>query len=150
MPVERLGMRSCRAFRRRPLAGDDQALHLVGALADAGERRVAIEPLDVVFLGIAVGAMDAHRFGAVLQRRLGGEVLGHAGLHVAAVAAVEGLRGVERQQPGGAGARRHLADLERDRLVLDDRLAEGLAQLGVVGREPAARPRRCRRRAPRR
>ena len=43
--------------------------------------------------------------------------------------------GVERQQAGGAGARRHLADLERDRLVLADRLAEGLAQLRVVGGE---------------
>ena len=43
-----------------PLLGDDDALHLVGALADAGERRVAIEPLDVVFLGVAVGAVDAH------------------------------------------------------------------------------------------
>jgi hypothetical protein len=60
-----------------------------------------------------------------------------------AVAAVEGLRRVEGQQARGAGARRHLADLQRDRLVLDDRLAEGLAELRVVGRElsaPSAMP----------
>ena len=115
---------------------DDQALHLVGAFADAGERRVAIEPLDVVFLRIAVGAVDAQRLGRVLERGLGGEILRHAGFHVAALAAVEGRGGIERQQPRGAGARRHLAELERDRLMLGDRLAEGVAHLRVVGREP--------------
>ncbi len=71
----------------------------------------------------------------VLERGLGGEVLGHAGLHVAALAAIEGLRRVERQQPRGARARRHLAELQLDRLVLADRLAEGLAHLRVLGRE---------------
>src|SRR5262249_61110683 len=97
-----------------PLAGDDDALHLVGALADAGERRVAVEALDVVLLGIAVGAVDAHGFDAVLQRRLRREVLGHAGLEIAALAAVEGGRRVEREPPRGAGARGHLGKLELD------------------------------------
>ena len=46
------------------------------------------------------------------------------------------LGGIERQQARGAGPRRHLADLERNRLVLDDRLAEGLAQLRVAGGKP--------------
>ena len=41
----------------------------------------------------------------------------------------------ERGQPRGARPRRHLADLQRDRLVLDDRLAEGLADLRVVSGE---------------
>ena len=47
------------------------------------------KPLDVEFLRIAVGAVDAHGFDAVLERRFGGEVLRHAGFHVAALAAVE-------------------------------------------------------------
>ena len=71
----------------------------------------------------------------VLQRRLGGEKLRHAGLHVAALAAVERRRRIEREQARRAGARRHLAELERDRLMLGDRLAEGLAHLRVLGRE---------------
>ena len=75
------------------------------------------------------------RLDAVLERRLGGEVLRHAGLHVAALAAVEGGGGIEREQARGARARRHLAELELDRLVLADRLAEGLAHLRVLGRE---------------
>src|SRR5580692_6191368 len=102
---------SCRRAMTSPLPGDDELLHFVGALADAGERRIAIEPLDVVFLGIAVGAVDAHRLGAVLERGFRGEVLGHARLHVAALAAIEGTCGVERQQARGAGARGHLTDL---------------------------------------
>ncbi len=64
------------------------------------------------------------------------EVLGHTGFEIAAVAAVEGLRRIEGQQPRGPGARRHFAELELDRLMLADRLAEGLADLGVGGGEP--------------
>ena len=63
------------------------------------------------------------------------KILGHARFHVAALAAIEGGRRIERQQPRGARARRHLAELELDRLVLADRLAEGLAHLGILGRE---------------
>ena len=77
--------------------------------------------------------MDAHGLGGVLQRGLGGELLRHAGFHVAALAAIEGGGGVQRQQPGGAGACRHLAQLQLDRLVLRDRLAEGFANLRVLG-----------------
>src|SRR5215472_16049621 len=131
MVLKRGAWRSYDGVPLDPLPRDDDALHLVGALADAGERRVAVQPLDVVLLGIAVGAMDTHRFDTVLQRRLGSEVLGHAGLEVAALAAIEGIGGVERQEPRGAGAGRHLAELELDRLVLADRLAEGLADLRI-------------------
>src|SRR5437764_5350205 len=46
------------------LAGDDDALQFVGALADHQERRVAVEALDGELLRIAVAAMDAHRFEA--------------------------------------------------------------------------------------
>src|SRR5947209_927155 len=68
------------------LAGDDDALHLVGALADDEQRRIAIETLDRELLGIAVAAVDAHRLDAVLERGLGRGELRHAGLHVAALA----------------------------------------------------------------
>src|SRR5258708_13791049 len=108
----------------RPLARDDEALHLVGALADAGERCVTIEPLDVVFLRIAVGAVDAHGLRAVLERRLRSEVLRHAGLHIAALAAIEGASRIERREARGAATRPHLSHLEGDRLLLDPRLAE--------------------------
>ena len=79
--------------------------------------------------------MDPHALDRIFQRRFAGEIFGHAGLHVAAFAAVEGARRIERQQPRGPRARRHLAELELDRLMLADRLAEGLADLGVFARK---------------
>ena len=41
------------------LAGDDDPLQLVGSFADRQQGRVTIVALDVEFLGIAVGAVDA-------------------------------------------------------------------------------------------
>src|SRR5208283_3922794 len=43
------------------LPRDDDALQLVGALADHQQRRVAIQPLDRGVGGVAVAAMHAHR-----------------------------------------------------------------------------------------
>src|SRR6516162_10687467 len=54
------------------LAGDDDALQFVGALADHEERGIAIEALDRELLRIAIAAMDAHRLEADIDRGLGG------------------------------------------------------------------------------
>src|SRR5262249_22341390 len=116
-----------------PLLGDDDALQFVGALTDTGERRVAIEPLDIHLLRVAVGTVNAQRLGAVFQRRFRGEILGHAGLEIAALATIEGIGGIERQQSRRPRPRRHLAELELDRLMLADRLAEGPADLRILG-----------------
>ncbi|MFO1427810.1 MAG: hypothetical protein U1F11_12735 [Steroidobacteraceae bacterium] len=69
-----------------------------GALADAHQRRIAVEALDVEVGRVAVAAEDAHRLEAVLDARLGGEQLGHAGLEVAALARVVLARGLLDQQ----------------------------------------------------
>ena len=117
------------------LPRDDDALHFVGSLANAHQRRVAVQPLDVELLGIAVAAVDAQRLDRVLQRRLRCEELSHAGLHVAALTTIEGLCCIECQQARRPRPRRHIAELQLDRLVFADRLAEGLAHLGVFGRQ---------------
>src|SRR6202030_1980605 len=121
---------SCRAVPLDQLLGDDDPLHLVGPLADAGEGSVAVEPLDVEFLGVAVGAVNTHALDRVLERGLAGEKLRHPGLHVAALAAVEGLCRIYREQPRGAGPRRHFPELELDRLMFADRLAGRLGGPG--------------------
>src|SRR6185437_4483311 len=118
-----------------PLARDDDALHLVRALPNARERGITVEALDVVLLRVAVGAVNAHRFRRILERRFRGEELRHAGFEIAAFAAVERLRRIEREQPCGARPRRHVRELQLDRLMIADRLAEGLATLGVARRE---------------
>src|SRR4051794_21139980 len=73
---------------RDQLAADDHALDLARALADQQQRRVAIEPLDLVFLGVAVAAVDAEGVLDDLLARLGREQLRHPGLDVRALARV--------------------------------------------------------------
>src|SRR5688572_19299507 len=122
------------ACARHQLASDDDALHLVRAFADAEKRRVAVEPLDRKLLRVAVAAVDAHRLVRVLERRLRGEVLRHARLEVAALAAVVNARGILHQEARRLDARAHLAQLQLDRLVLADRFAEGVALTRILKR----------------
>ena len=58
------------------------------ALADEQHRSVPVEALDLVLLRIAVPAVDAERVLDHLLAVLAGEVLGHAGLEVVALAGV--------------------------------------------------------------
>src|SRR6185312_3580103 len=113
------------------LCGDDVALDFVGAFADDHQRGVAKVALDVVFGGIAVAAVDANRVERDLHRHLGGEQLGHPGLHVAALAAVVAFGGVAGQLAGRGQLGRHVGQVVADRLVFPDRLAEALPLLGV-------------------
>src|SRR6516165_7541949 len=83
---------SCRGIPLDELLRDDDALHLVGALADAGERRITVKTFDVEFLRVAIGAVDAHTLNRIFQRSFAGKIFGHAGFHVAALAAIESLR----------------------------------------------------------
>src|SRR5918999_5272028 len=107
---------------RQQLAPDDHALDLRRALADQQQRRVAVQPLDLVLLRVAVAAVDAEAVLDDLLAGLGGEQLRHPGLEVRALARVLHARGLEREQPRGLHLRGHVGELELDRLVLGDRL----------------------------
>src|SRR3984957_8871460 len=113
------------------LRGDHVALDLVGALTDDHQRGIAEIPLDVVFGGIPVAAVDAHGVERDLHRHLRGEQLGHPGLHVAALAAVVTLGGITGQLAGCGQLGRHVGQIVTDRLVLPNRLTEALALLRV-------------------
>src|SRR5215217_7165860 len=114
------------------LLADHHALDLGGALADQQQRGVAVEPLDLVLLRVAVAAVDAEGLLHDLLARLRREQLRHAGLEVGALPGVLHTRGLQREQPGGLDLRGHVGELELDRLVLSDRLSEGLALLRVT------------------
>ena len=114
---------------------NDHALNLVRAFADHGERRIAVEALDVVLLRVTVRAVNPHRLDAVLERRLRREVFRHPRFHIAALTTVERRGGVEGKQARGSCTGCHVSQLERDRLVLADRLAERLACLRILRRE---------------
>jgi len=78
-------------------ARDDLALQFIGAFADGQQWRVAVIALDIEFTRIAIGAVNAHAFEAVGQRRLGSKQLGHARLHVAALTQIIFFRGRAHQ-----------------------------------------------------
>src|SRR5881628_3819240 len=74
------------------LLGDHLAQDLVRSLADDHEHRVAVEALDLVLDREAVAAEDAHRLLRAEDAGFGAGELGHRGLEVAALAAVEHAR----------------------------------------------------------
>src|SRR5436190_15000755 len=117
------------------LLADNHALDLGGALADQEQRRVAVEALDLVLLRVAIAAVDAEALLDALLAGLGGQELGHPGLEVGALAGVLHPRRLAGDEPGGLDLGRHVGELELDRLVLGDRLAEGLALLAVAQRQ---------------
>src|SRR5213080_1339242 len=111
---------------------DHQTLDLVGTLADDHEGRLAVVALDGELLHVAVAAEDAHRLERDLLAGLGGEELGHARLDVHALAAVLHRGGLPGQEPGRLDLGRHVGELQLDRLVLADRLAERPSLLGIA------------------
>src|SRR5580704_1955282 len=60
-------MTDLRFVPRDELAGDNDPLHLVRALADTQQRSVPVEPLNRIIHRIAVGAEDAHGLGGDLE-----------------------------------------------------------------------------------
>src|SRR3954454_7047660 len=79
----------------RHLAGDDDALDLVGAFVDLGDLGVAHHALDGVLVDVAVAAEDLDGVDGDLHGVVGGEQLGHRavlrGLGVAGVGQGAGL-----------------------------------------------------------
>src|SRR5262249_14321764 len=115
----------------KELLADHHALNLGGSLADQQQRRVAVKALDLVLLRVAVPAVNAEALLDALLAGLGGEQLRHPGLEVGALAGVLHPRRLAGDQARRLDLGRHVGELELDRLVLGDRLAEGLALLAV-------------------
>src|ERR687888_2014559 len=80
------------------LAPDHHTLDLRRALADQQQRRVAVEPLDLVLLRVAVAAVDAEGVLNDLLAGLGGEQLRHPGLEVGALPGVLQAGRLEREE----------------------------------------------------
>ena len=79
--------------------------------------------------------MDLERVRRDARGGFRGNHLGHAGLDVVAGAGVLQACRVDHHRVCNLDVGSHLCQLERDRLVLEDRLTEGLALLGVLDRE---------------
>src|SRR3954469_5582305 len=130
-----MALRASDTMPLQQLLADDHPLDLARALTDQQQRRVAVDALDLVLLGVPVAAVDAQRLLRAEAAGLAGEQLGHARLEVGALARVLQPRRLEREHPGRLELRRHVGELELDRLVLGDLPAERLALLGVADGE---------------
>src|SRR5690606_3831754 len=116
-------------------AADDHALDVGGAFADQEHGGLAVEAFDLGLGGVAVAAVDAEGVLDDVAAVFGGEVLGHAGLEVAAFAGVLGAGGVDQHLVGGLDLDGHVGEAELDGLVVGDGLAERAALLGVADGE---------------
>src|SRR5260221_968439 len=114
------------------LLADHHALDLRGSLADQEQRRVAVKALDLVLLRVAVAAVNAKALLDALLAGLRGEQLRHPSLEIGALAGVLHPRRFAGDETGRLDLGRHVGELELNRLVLGDRLAEGLALLAVA------------------
>src|SRR5215213_9507224 len=121
-------------------ARDDEALDLAGALEDRVDLGVAVPALDGVLAGVAVAAEDLDRFLRHPHGDLAGLVLAHRALGVAVAAVAGQPRGAPDEQAARIDLGDHVRQLERDRLVQDDRPAERPPLLGVVEGELVGRP----------
>src|SRR5215510_11230578 len=114
------------------LAGDHDALDLVGALEDLGDLRVPHEALDRILAGVTVAAEDLYGVGGDLHRGVGGEALGHRRLERRRRAApIEERRRMMDEEPRAVHLHCHVGQHELEALEGRDRLTELLALLRV-------------------
>src|SRR5579862_136068 len=127
----------CRACGRleAEVLRDDQALHLVRAFADLEDLLVAVEARDRELLHEAVAAVDLERgVDDAVRQQPGVELRLRRGEREVAALVLE-PRGAVDELPAGVDLRRHVRELELDRLEIGDRLAELMPLLRVRERQ---------------
>src|SRR5882672_4266258 len=130
--------RRARAWSKTALehvARDHDALDLARALVDARDAGVAVQLLDHVFGGVAHAAVDLHRAVDDPVEGLAREQLDHRRLAREGLARIAHVRGSIDHAFEGENVGRRVGEHELDQLVGRQRLAEGLALLGVADRE---------------
>src|SRR5439155_25769348 len=110
---------------------DDALLDLAGALEDGGETGVAPVALDLVFSGVAIAPVHLDAVAGDLDRHLGGQQLHHGRFLLALLPEVDEVRHLAVERTRLLHARRHLGDLEADRLEVADRMLELHSRLRV-------------------
>ena len=116
------------------MLGDHHLLHLVGALADREDLRVAVEAADRILLDVPVAAVDLHRLLGRPHREPAADQLCLRGRKREQLAPVLLHRRPVGEQARGLELRGDVRDLPLDRLELRDRLAQGPPLLRVGDR----------------
>src|SRR5512139_593138 len=104
--------------------GDDDALHLGGALADLAQLRVPHVPLRGIIAGVPVPAEYLDGLDRSPHGRLGGEQFRHRGLPGVRLPRVLQRRGAPGQELRGGELRSHVGEHPLDRLEFGDGPAE--------------------------
>ena len=106
---------------------DDHAVHLVGAVVDAGAAGVHVHRASGVSVGEPERAVHLHRAVDHLVQHARGVELDQRDLDARLVALVDLVRGVEGHQPAGLDLGGGVGDPVLDRLLVGEGRAEGLA-----------------------
>src|SRR5262249_4960164 len=114
---------------------DDHPLHLVRTLADLEDLLVAVQARDRRLLHVPEPAVDLERRARHPIRELAREELRHRRLTCERPSLVLEPRRLVNERTPGFDLRRHVRELELDRLEPRDRLPELLALPGVRERE---------------
>ena len=117
---------------REDRARDHDPLDLARSLVDLRDLRVAVVALDRELLRVAVAAEHLDRLLRDCAPRPGGEQLRLGALAPCAAGPLLQPGRAVRQQPRGVDLRRHVGELELDRLEVGDPLAE-LPALQCIG-----------------
>ena len=106
-------------------------MNLSGALVDDRTFGVPHEPLHVVFVGVAVGAVNLHSIHGGLERRFRGKELCHGGFPGVPDAHVLHPPNPVVEQPGDVQVHGHLGDHLLHELELPDFLSKRHAGVGI-------------------
>src|SRR5262249_52333182 len=121
------------------LARDDDPLDLARPFVNLRDLRVTVVALDRELSRVAVAAEDLDRLAGLAARYLRGQELRLRARLRHTHALVLQRSGAVDEQPGGVDLGRHVRELELDRLVLGDALAEGLTLPRVLARDVVRR-----------
>ena len=132
--ASRPGMTQGGRYFTTPSAAGEVLHDLLGAAADRVHLHLAVDALDLDAAHVARAAEDLHRLVGAERHRLRRLVLQHADFGDRAFALLEPPRQHFQHRLRRRDALRHVDQLVADHLMLRQRLAEGLALLGVGDR----------------
>src|SRR5258706_11383456 len=117
---------AARGSSRGERAADDQPLDVARTLVDLAAAQVEIDALDGEVGDVTVAAVNLDRSRAHALGHLGGEELGHRCFLEARLSRIAQARRVPDHLSRDLDLGCHVGESEGDRLMLDERLTEGL------------------------
>ena len=119
-------------LKLRQCSGDDDFLHVAGALINLADPHIAVDPLHRKIADITITAQGLDRHAADLFSHFTGKQLGHGGFFQAGTACIAQSGSMPDQLPCGFNLRCAIGQSEANSLVVENGLPKTLALLGVA------------------